>query len=236
MDTTLDALEAGLNYLFQDRRLPLQALTHKSYSNEQRQLVPHNERLEFLGDAVLELVVSDLVYQRYPEIPEGGLTRLRAEVVSERGLSAVARQLRLGEGLRLGRGERKNGGSDKDSLLADALEALFGAVYLDGGFAAARQVIDGVLSPVIVAAARQRYGSDYKTCLQERLQSGFNQLPEYQLTEVCGPDHELVFHVEVRFSGQVLGRGSGASKKRAEQKAAAGALEHPLVRGLGVPS
>ena len=236
MKETLDSLETSMAYHFHDRQLPLQALTHKSYSNEQRRLVAHNERLEFLGDAVLELVISDLVYQRYPDIPEGGLTRLRAEVVSEKGLSAVARKLRIGSGLRLGRGEQRNGGKDKDSLLADALEALFGAVYLDGGFSAVRQVIERIFSEVIAAAARQRYGSDYKTCLQERLQARFNQLPEYQLTEVCGPDHELIFNVEVRFSGQVLGRGSGASKKRAEQKAAAGALDHPLIRGLGEPS
>lgn len=226
----LSHLETEIGYSFKQPELAVQSLTHKSYSNEQSYSVAHNERLEFLGDAVVELVVSDLVYRQYPHISEGGLTRIRAEVVSEKGLSAVARGLDLGAGLRLGNGEEKSGGRDKPSLLADALEALFGAVYRDGGFSAAVRVIEKLLALPINDSARIRYGSDYKTCLQERLQAQHNQLPEYELVEMSGPDHERLYTMEVRFRGERLGRGSGSSKKSAEQKAAAMALDHPLVK------
>lgn len=230
MQKYLDKLEETLGYAFTDRQLLLQALTHKSFSNEQTEFVPHNERLEFLGDAVLELVVSNWVFCRYPDIPEGGLTRIRAEVVSEKGLSEVSRKLEIGTGLRLGRGEQRSGGGEKSSLLADALEALLGAVYRDGGFAAASRVIDTAFSAVIEASALLRYGSDYKTCLQERLQAQYGTLPEYILAQVSGPDHERVFSMAVYYSGKLLGKGNGSSKKNAEQKAAAVALDHPLLR------
>jgi len=223
-------LEDALDYRFKDTDLPLQALTHKSYSNEQSRVSLHNERLEFLGDAVLELAVSEWVYRRYPDIPEGGLTRIRAEVVCENGLAMVARQLNLGEGLRLGKGEEKSGGREKPSLLSDALEALLGAVYCDGGFAAACQVVERLFAELIKTTAQSRYGTDYKTCLQERLQASYGRLPEYRLCKVSGPDHERVFSMEVRFDGKLLGSGSGPSKKRAEQQAAAVALDHSLVR------
>jgi len=226
----LDHLENALNYTFCDRSLPLQALTHKSFSNEQSEFVLHNERLEFLGDAVLELVISQWVFRQYPDIPEGGLTRIRAEVVSEKGLAEIARELDLGQGLLLGRGEERSGGREKPSLLADALEALLGAIFLDGGFAAACQVVERRFAAAIKKSALLRYGSDYKTCLQERLQACYNQLPEYVMTQVSGPDHDRVFSMEVRFSGKLLGKGSGSSKKSAEQKAAAAALDHPLLR------
>ncbi len=228
----LTRLEAALGYHFTNPELPQQALTHKSFANEQGSSVDHNERLEFLGDAVLELAVSDLVYRRYPDIPEGGLTRIRAEVVSEVGLSALARGLELGGVLRLGKGELKSGGQDKPSVLSDAFEALLGAVYLDSGLEAAQQVVDRVFSSAIEEAAQLRYGSDYKTCLQERLQARFNELPNYEMVETSGPDHDRQFFVEVRFQGKLLGRGKGPSKKRAEQQAAASALEHPSVREL----
>jgi ribonuclease-3 len=223
-------LQKKLGYEFSDPRLVVQGLTHKSYSNEQATPVDHNERLEFLGDAVLELAVSDWVYHRYPDIPEGGLTRIRAEVVSEKGLSTIARGLELGDGLRLGRGEEKSGGRDKPSLLSDALEAVLGAVYEDGGFAAAFAVVDRVFAPSIARSAQMRYGSDFKTCLQERFQATRSRLPEYHLVDVSGPDHERVFTVEVRFDDILLGRGSGPSKKSAEQKAAAVALDHSLLK------
>lgn len=232
MQKYLDKLEKAIGYSFTDRDLLLQALTHKSFSNEQSEFVPHNERLEFLGDAVLELVISDWVFSRFPDIPEGGLTRIRAEVVSEKGLSEIARQLQIGSGLRLGKGEQKSGGSDKSSLLADALEALLGAIYRDGGFAQASRVIDAVFRTVIEASALLRYGSDHKTCLQERLQALYGALPEYTLAQVSGPDHERIFSMEVHFSGKLLGKGSGSSKKSAEQKAAAAALDHQLVRDI----
>ncbi|MFO7577753.1 MAG: ribonuclease III [Pelovirga sp.] len=230
MALCFEQLEEKLGYVFADPLLPLQALTHKSFSNEQPSFVPHNERLEFLGDAVLELAISDLVYRRFPEIPEGGLTRIRAEVVCEKGLAEVARSLHLGQWLRLGRGEVLNAGQDKPSVLADALEALFGAVYRDGGFAAACRVIEGIFSLTVESMAKLRYGSDHKTCLQERLQARFNELPEYRLSQVEGPDHSRVFFMEVHFNNKLLGRGSGSSKKSAEQQAAAAALDHPMLR------
>lgn len=226
MSVYLENLEKIINYKFTDRTLLLQALTHKSYSNEQSSFVAHNERLEFLGDAVLELVISDWVFHHFPDIPEGGLTRIRAEVVSEKGLAEIAKKLHLGAGLRLGKGEEKSGGRDKPSLLSDALEAVFGTVYQDGGFSAAYRVIEKIFATPLRESARLRYGSDYKTCLQERLQERHNQLPEYHLVQVSGPDHERVFTMEVRFNGHLLGKGTGSSKKSAEQKAAATALDN----------
>lgn len=223
-------LETVIGYKFDDSNLLLQALTHKSFSNEQTEVALHNERLEFLGDAVLELAISNLVYYRYPDIPEGGLTRIRSEVVCEVGLATVARQLQLGAGLRLGKGEEKSGGREKPSLLSDALEALLGAVYCDGGFSAACRVVERIFIEYVAATAKSRYGTDYKTCLQERLQASYGRLPEYQLIRVAGPDHERVFSMEVRFDGKLLGSGCGPSKKRAEQQAAAAALDHSLVR------
>jgi ribonuclease-3 len=228
----LQELQRIIGYTFVDLKLLHQALTHKSFSNEHPEFVLHNERLEFLGDAVLELVVSDWVFCHYPDIPEGGLTRIRAEVVSEKGLTGIARQLQIGAGLRLGKGEERSGGSEKPSLLADALEALLGAIYRDGGFAAASQVIDRVFSAVIEKSALLRYGSDYKTCLQERLQAQYGNLPEYTLAQVSGPDHERIFSMEVHSCGKLLGKGSGSSKKNAEQKAAAAALDHPFLREI----
>lgn len=230
MPSYIKTLENVLGYQFKDSQLPLQALTHKSYSNEQAEGTLHNERLEFLGDAVLELAVSEWVYSHYPDIPEGGLTRIRSEVVCEVGLAAIARKLRLGDGLRLGKGEEKSGGRDKASLLSDALEALLGAIYCDGGFAAASETVGKIFAEAIEATARSRYGTDYKTCLQERLQAIYGRLPEYLLTNVTGPDHERIFAMEVRFDGKLLGSGCGPSKKRAEQQAAAAALDHPLLR------
>jgi ribonuclease-3 len=232
MQKYLHELQRIIDYTFADSDLLYQALTHKSFSNEQSEFVLHNERLEFLGDAVLELVISDWVFSHYPDIPEGGLTRIRAEVVSEKGLSGIARQLQLGTGLRLGKGEEKSGGSEKSSLLADVLEALLGAIYRDGGFSAASQVIDKIFSAVIEESALLRYGSDYKTCLQERLQAQYGKLPEYALVQVSGPDHERVFSMEVHSCDKLLGKGSGSSKKSAEQKAAAAALDHPFLREI----
>jgi len=230
---SLDKLQDALGYQFIDVRLPLQALTHKSFSNEQQgQDTPHNERLEFLGDAVLELAVSERIYRLYPDIPEGGLTRIRAEVVCEKGLARIARQLELGGGLRLGRGEEKCGGRTKASLLSDALEALIGAVFFEGGYDVVCGVVEKVFGPAIDASANIRYGTDYKTALQENLQARFGQLPEYRLLKAEGPDHGRVFTIEVLFDGKVLGTGEGSSKKQAEQQAAAKALQHSFVFGL----
>lgn len=230
MSDFVTSLEEKIGYKFSDTELAVQALTHKSYSNEQPDVVDYNERLEFLGDAVLELAVSDWVYYGYPDIPEGGLTRIRAEVVSEKGLACVARSLDLGTGLRLGKGEDKSGGREKPSLLSDAFEAVLGAVYQDGGFDAAKSVVETIFTTIIALCAESSYGSDHKTCLQERFQALHSCLPEYHLVETHGPDHDRVFIIEVRFDNQLLGRGSGSSKKSAEQKAAAAALDHSLLK------
>lgn len=232
-DFSMEKLQRDLGYHFKDTDLPLQALTHKSFSNEQKAKdVPFNERLEFLGDAVLELAVSDRIYKRYPDIPEGGLTRIRAEVVCEKGLARIARQLDIGSGLRLGRGEDKCGGRGKASLLSDALEALLGAIFFEGGFDAACRIVEKVFGPELDNAANIRYGTDYKTALQENLQARFGRLPEYQLVKIAGPDHSRIFTIAVSFDGRELGSGEGSSKKQAEQKAASEALLHSFVVGL----
>ncbi len=232
-DFSIEQLQQDLGYVFVDSALPLQALTHKSFSNEQRNTdEPHNERLEFLGDAVLELAVSDRIYRIYPDIPEGGLTRIRAEVVCEKGLDRIAKRLNLGPGLRLGKGEEKCGGRTKASLLSDALEALIGAVFLEGGFAAACQVVVRVFSQELESSANIRYGTDHKTALQENLQARFGRLPEYELVKIDGPDHSRIFTIQVNFDGRELGCGAGSSKKQAEQNAASEALLHSFVVGL----
>ncbi len=232
-DFSIDQLQQDLGYVFDNFALSIQALTHKSFSNEQRGTDElHNERLEFLGDAVLELAVSERIYRIYPDIPEGGLTRIRAEVVCEKGLAKIARRLNLGSGLRLGRGEEKCGGRTKASLLSDALEALIGAVFLEGGFLAACEVVQKVFAQDIENSANIRYGTDYKTALQENLQARFGRLPEYQLVKVDGPDHGRIFTIQVSFDGRELGCGEGSSKKQAEQNAASEALLHSFVVGL----
>ncbi|MDT8421154.1 MAG: ribonuclease III [Desulfuromonadales bacterium] len=229
-DGFFEALERQLDYHFHDRELVHQALTHKSYSNERvAEPCAHNERLEFLGDAVLELAVSQWVFSHYPDIPEGGLTRIRSEVVSEKGLLPVARHLDLGSGLRLGRGEEKSGGRNKPSLLTDALEALLGAVFCDGGYGAACRTVERLFAETIEQMSLSQYGTDHKTRLQERLQARFNQLPQYELVRVSGPDHQRIYRMEVYFNEELLGAGEGSSKKLAEQRAAAAAMNHPLL-------
>lgn len=217
-------LERAIDYRFGDHKLLLQALTHKSYSNESPVGAPHNERLEFLGDAVLDLVISQDLFNRYPELPEGELTRIRAETVSEKSLSRLARSLELGPLLRLGRGESKSGGADKDSLLADGLEALLGAVFYEGGYPAAEAVILPLFGRQLERAAHRAEGSDYKTRLQELFQSRYGHPPEYVMTRIEGPDHQRVYTVEVRQQGRSIGRGQARTKKGAEQAAAEQAL------------
>lgn len=222
----MDDLQTRLGHVFADVTLLGQALTHKSYANEHRSDgALDNERLEFLGDAVLDLVVSEALYQRNPALSEGEMTRVRAEVVSEKGLSLLARGLEIGDLLRLGRGEELTGGRNKDSLLADATEALFGAVFCDGGFAVARQVIFGLLESLIIDAVISKSGLDAKTRLQEVLQARHGQLPRYALVGTEGPDHDRNYLVEVQFQGKPIARGRGGTKKQAEQQAAGKALQ-----------
>lgn len=219
------ALQERIGYRFRHPPLLRESLTHKSFSNEvSGKALPHNERLEFLGDAVLDLVVSDRIFHAYPQLPEGELTRIRAEVVSERGLASVAREMALGECLLLGRGEGRSGGREKESLLADALEALLGAVFCDGGLDPVRAIVDRLFAPAIGLAFGRKSGIDYKTRLQEVFQGRYGRPPVYVPSGAAGPDHNRVYTVEVRFDAETIGRGSGRTKKSAEQEAAREAL------------
>jgi ribonuclease-3 len=194
------------------------ALTHRSYAYENGGL-PTNERLEFLGDAVLGLIVTDTLFRKYPDLPEGQLAKLRAAVVQMRALADVARSLRLGSYVRLGRGEEGTGGRDKSSILADTLEALIGAVYNECGLSAANNLVHRLFDPVIDRSAGLGAGLDWKTSLQELTASGFLGVPEYHVEE-SGPDHQKFFRASVRVGGRTYGSGSGRSKKEAEQQAA----------------
>jgi ribonuclease III len=194
------------------------ALTHRSYAYENGGL-PTNERLEFLGDSVLGLVVTDTLYRNHPDLPEGQLAKLRAAVVNMRALADVARTLGLGRFLRLGRGEEGTGGRDKSSILADTLEALIGAVYINRGLDEAFRVVHLLFDPLIVRSASLGAGLDWKTSLQELTASESLGVPEYHVEE-SGPDHAKSFTAIVRVGGEEYGSGSGRSKKEAEQQAA----------------
>jgi ribonuclease-3 len=209
----LRAIDTGLGPALLER-----ALTHRSYAYENGGL-PTNERLEFLGDAVLGLIVTDTLFRRYPDLPEGQLAKLRAAVVQMRALAGVARSLRLGSYIRLGRGEEGTGGRDKSSILADTLEALIGAVYFECGLPAADSLVHRLFDPVIDRSAGLGAGLDWKTSLQELTASGYLGVPEYHVEE-SGPDHQKFFRASVRVGGRTYGSGSGRSKKEAEQQAA----------------
>jgi ribonuclease III len=209
----LSALDAGLSPALLER-----ALTHRSFAYENGGL-PTNERLEFLGDSVLGLVVTDALFRGYPDLPEGQLAKLRAAVVNMRALASVARGLRLGDYVRLGRGEEGTGGRDKSSILADTLEAVIGAVYIERGLAQASALVRRLFDPVIDRSARLGAGLDWKTSLQELTASGVLGVPEYHVEE-SGPDHQKSFRAVVRVGGRVYGTGQGRSKKEAEQQAA----------------
>ena len=213
-------------------RLFERALTHRSYAYENGGL-PTNERLEFLGDSVLGLVVTDALYRNHPELPEGQLAKLRAAVVNMRALAEVGRELDLGRYVRLGRGEESTGGRDKASILADTLEALLGAVYIDSGLESAAELVHRLFDPLIEDAATLGAGLDWKTSLQELTAAGALGVPEYVVTET-GPDHAKVFSAVVQVSGEAHGEGSGRSKKEAEQEAAAAAWRS--IRALVSPA
>ncbi|HJH62105.1 MAG TPA: ribonuclease III [Firmicutes bacterium] len=216
-------LENKLGYRFRDAGLLEHALTHSSYANEHRAAgITSNERLEFLGDSVLGLVVAEYLFRTHPDMPEGELTRTRAALVCEDSLHEVARTLGLGAYLRLGKGEDSGGGRSRPSILADAVEATLAAVYLDGGFDAAR----GIVQNFILNKEREKaVDRDYKTGLQERVQRTPGRRVGYRLVEEIGPDHDRVFVMEVTVDGKVAGQGQGRTKKEAEQLAAKAALE-----------
>lgn len=217
----MDALQEKLNYRFRDRELLSTALTHSSYANEHR--CSSNERLEFVGDSVLGMATAAHLYRTFPTLPEGRMTKLRAELVCEQSLWDCAKSLGLGEYLRLGKGEEQTGGRTRPSILADCVEAIIAALYLDGGFAPALAFIDAhILSKLGEAGAD--LSQDYKTELQELVQQTPGQSVSYDLTGESGPDHDKRFAASVSLAGEIIGSGEGRTKKEAEQMAARAAL------------
>lgn len=215
-------LEKVIGYTFKNSEYLETALTHSSYANESRGHIPNNERQEFLGDAVLSIIVADYIF-RHKKVAEGELTKIRASLVCETALAKFAHQINLGEYLMLGRGEAHNGGAERPSILSDAFEALIAAVYLDGGMEAAKNFV----LPFITVTVEHAAGTDlhdYKTQLQEVIQKNPEESVNYVLVEERGPDHDKWFKVEVRLNSNVIGSGEGRSKKQAEQQAAKEAL------------
>ncbi len=218
-------LEKKIGYTFKNKDLLKEALTHSSFANEHKsQHIKYNERLEFLGDAVLSVVVADYIFKNCPELPEGELTKLRASLVCEKTLFEFAKQVNLGDYLLLSRGERNNGGAERASILSDAFEALIAAIYIDGGASPASKHILNFVIPAIKNTKKKRI-KDYKTTLQEIVQKNPGEKLEYVLVEESGPDHNKHFVYEVHLNSNSIGKGGGRSKKEAEQQAAREALE-----------
>jgi ribonuclease III len=218
-----------LGYEFKNPQLLELACIHKSYGNEHRSRervdVRDNERLEFLGDAVLDLTISQLLLERFPDCSEGDLSKLRAGLVNEKSLARVARALNLGDFLWLGKGESHTGGREKDSIIASAFEAVVAAVYLDGGFTEADRWVRGLFASRIESRLEHHGLQDYKTRLQEVVQARFRSAPRYEVVQSSGPDHAKTFEIRLVINGQVAATASGRSKKEAEQSAARVALE-----------
>lgn len=221
--TALATLESRLGYRFLDRSLLQMALTHRSWVHETGS-GRHYERIEFLGDAVLGIVASEWLYRQYPSVPEGRLSKIKSHAVSEPVLAGWARDLGLGEHLRLGVGEDRSGGRDKPSLLADAMEAVLGALYLEGGLEPVRSVLNPLLESALSSDVVAALEGGSKSKLQEWVQSRGLELPEYRHVAEEGPDHDKRFHVECWIAGDRISVGAGATKKRAEQRAARAAL------------
>ena len=222
----LEEFERKIAYTFSDKNLLILALTHSSYANETKKgSHENNERLEFLGDAVLDMVVSEYMYRHFPKMPEGELTKLRAAVVCEGSLAELSRKLGVGRCLLLGKGEESTGGRSRDSILADAFEAIIGAICMDGGIEAVTKYIMGFMEERIESTKSNFRSLDCKTHLQEVIQKNSKVPLKYANVDEHGPDHNKVFVAEVTHDGTVLGKGSGKSKKEAEQNAANDALE-----------
>ena len=220
----LTKLEQGLGYTFRNKALLENALTHSSYANENRERhLPDNERLEFLGDSILGFVVAEYLYRNFPDKPEGELTRIRADLVCERNLAEAAATIELGSYLLLGHGEEQGGGRKRDSIVSDAMESVIAASFMDGGFAAAKEIIDRLILSNIPKGRPRNF--DYKTAFQELVQRKKDQQIHYELTGESGQDHDKHFEVEVLLNGKAVGHGVGSSKKRAEQAAAEAAIE-----------
>ena len=216
-----DDCQRALGVSFSDKRLLEQAFVHSSYLNENPDFaLPSNERLEFLGDAILDLIVAERIYEEFPELPEGELTMVRSSLVCRQTLAEVALSLKLGSWLLLGEGEEASGGRRRHSNLANAMEALIGAIYLDQGVSKAREFVLRQLEPMIEKIKSGEMTPNYKALVQELVQKERRSTPVYHLVEAAGPDHDKQFTVEVLIEGEVLGRGTGKSKKAAETKAA----------------
>ena len=220
----LKDLEAVIGYKFRNISLLQNALTHSSYANERwHNSLLSNERLEFLGDSVLGMLVAEYLYRNFPNRPEGELTRMRADMVCEQTLAAAANRIGLGQHLLLGHGEEQGGGRTRNSILADAMESVIAASFLDGGMEAALQIVRTFI--FVEVPVTKLHNADYKTQLQEMVQQKKNQTLAYELVGQSGPDHDKRFDVEVSLNGVAVGFGSGSSKKRAEQDAARAAIE-----------
>ncbi len=218
-------LEEAIGYRFHNISLLQNALTHSSYANERwHNGLLSNERLEFLGDSILGMLVAEYLFRSFPDRPEGELTRMRADMVCEKTLAAVANEIHLGDHLLLGHGEEQGGGRSRDSILADAMESVIAACFLDGGMEAAQRFIRRFI--LVEVPVTKLHNADYKTQLQELVQQKRNQVLTYTLAGESGPDHDKQFDVEVSLNGRVVGRGCGSSKKRAEQDAARLAIKH----------
>ena len=217
-------LETAIGYRFRNISLLQNALTHSSYANERwHNSLLSNERLEFLGDSVLGMLVAEYLYRNFPDRPEGELTRMRADMVCEKTLAAAANRIGLGTHLLLGHGEEQGGGRQRESILADAMESVIAACFLDGGLEAALKIVQKFI--LVEVPVTKLHNADYKTALQELVQQKKNQALSYVLVGQSGPDHDKEFRVEVSLNDQVIGKGVGSSKKRAEQMAAKCAIE-----------
>jgi len=222
----LEDLSEMLGYTFSDTALLDLALTHGSYANENPDLVREdNERLEFLGDAVLQLCISDMLMERFPGYTEGQLSKARAFMVNEPSLAGLARKYRIGEFMLLGRGEENSEGRNKDSILGDAFESLIGAIYLDGGYEAAAGFIRRAFRSPVDEWAQKPVYRDYKSLLQEASQVRFREIPRYRIVNASGPDHDKTFEIEASIGDSIATTGTGKNKKEAEQDAARKALE-----------
>lgn len=223
-----NVLESSIGYTFSDKKLLTMSMTHSSYANEHRiNKLLNNERLEFLGDAVLEIVTSEFLYLKFPHLPEGRLTKLRASIVCEQSLYYCAREINLGQYILLGKGEERCGGRDKESIISDCLEALIGAIFLDGGFT---NVKEFTLKFILNDIEEKQLFYDSKTILQEYVQSMHDNELTYELVSSNGPDHNKEFIVNAVLGGRIMGKGAGRSKKSAEQEAAYDAIKK--IKGL----
>jgi len=222
----LDAFQRIINYKFDNELILIEALTHSSYANERKgKTLKYNERLEFLGDSILGLIISDYLFKKFPELPEGDLTKTRAKIVCESSLSECAKLICIGRYILLGKGEESTGGRERTSILADAFEALIGAIYVDGGFDKAKKFILQIMLPIIDDAMNGKIFIDYKTQLQELLQNDSSITITYEIIKEKGPDHNKTFFAQVKKNEKIIGYGEGKSKKESEQNAAKMALE-----------